>query len=269
MDFGIVIGLVVALGAIIGGNIMEGGHLESLIGVPAFVIVIGGTVGAVIVQFPLATCKAALRASFKLLKPPKREPHKLVDEIVNMAQLARKEGMLGLERVANEASHPLLRKGVLMAVDGCDSEVIRSTLETVIAQDEHHVENSAKVFEAAGGYCPTVGIIGAVLGLIHVMGNLSDIDKVGAGIAAAFVATIYGVAAANLVFLPTAGRLKVRQAEETNQMELIVEGILAIQAGLNPKLVRERLAAFVPHQASTKAKTEDEAPLGAPEPASN
>lgn len=246
MDFGIVIGILVAIGAIIGGNIMEGGHLESLVGVPAFIIVIGGTVGAVMVQFPLGVCKAAVSGSMKLLKPPKRDPQKLVEEIVGMAQLARKDGVLGLEKVADQASHPLLKKGVLMAVDGCDSEVIRSTLETVITQAEHHVENSAKVFEAAGGYCPTVGIIGAVLGLIHVMGNLSDIDAVGKGIAGAFVATIYGVAAANLVFLPTAGRLKVRQEEESLQGELIVEGILAIQAGLNPKIVRERLTAYVP-----------------------
>ncbi len=245
MDIGIFIGLVIAFGAIIGGNILEGGHVESLVGIPAFIIVIGGTIGAVLVQFPMAVCKDAVKAGFKLLKPPKREPEKLVEELVNLAQLARKDGVLGLEKVAGQASHPLLRKGILMAVDGCDSEVIRSTLETVISQEEHHAENSAKVFEAAGGYCPTIGIIGAVLGLIHVMGNLKDIDAVGRGIAAAFVATIYGVAAANIAFLPTSGRIKVRQAEETMQAELILEGILAIQAGLNPKIVRERLAAYI------------------------
>ncbi len=254
MDIGIILGIVVAIGAIIGGNIMEGGHLESLVGIPAFVIVIGGTIGAVMVQFPLNVCKAAVSGALKLLKPPKADPGKLVEEIVGMAQLARKDGVLGLEKVADQASHPLLRKGVLMAVDGCDSQVIRDTLDTVIAQGDHHVEDSAKVFEAAGGYCPTVGIIGAVLGLIHVMGNLADIDAVGKGIAAAFVATIYGVAAANLVFLPLAGRLKVRRAEESLQSELIVEGILAIQAGLNPKIVRERLAAYVPAHGSKKGE---------------
>jgi len=266
MDFGIFIGILVAIGAIIGGNIMEGGHTESLVGIPAFIIVIGGTFGAVMVQFPMDVCKGAIQGSMRLLKPPKRDPQKLVEELVNMAQLARKDGVLGLEKVADQASHPLLKKGVLMAVDGCDSEVIRSTLETVITQDEHHVENSAKVFEAAGGYCPTVGIIGAVLGLIHVMGNLADIDAVGKGIAAAFVATIYGVAAANLLFLPTAGRLKVRQEIETLQGELIVEGILAIQAGLNPKIVRERLAAFVPAHGRKHAAG---APAGSPEPAAS
>lgn len=246
MDIGIILGVLVAMGAILGGNILEGGHLESLIGIPAFIIVIGGTIGAVLVQFPLPVVKGAVSAGIGLLKPKKADHAKLVDELVSFAQLARKDGVLGLEKVAGNASHPLLRKGVLMAVDGCDSEVIRSTLETVISQEEHHVDNSAKVFEAAGGYCPTVGIIGAVLGLIHVMGNLADIEAVGKGIAAAFVATIYGVAAANIVFLPLAGRIKVRHAEATSQMELVLEGILAIQAGLNPKIVKERLAAYVP-----------------------
>lgn len=253
MDIGLILGILVALGAILGGNVLEGGHLESLIGIPAFVIVIGGTIGAVLVQFPLVSVKAAVSAGLGLMKPKKSDPHKLVDELVGLAQIARKDGVLGLEKMAGGVSHPLLRKGVLMAVDGCDSEVIRSTLETVISQEEHHVETSAKVYEAAGGYCPTIGIIGAVLGLIHVMGNLADIEAVGKGIAAAFVATIYGVAAANIVFLPLAGRLKVRHSDETRQMELITEGILAIQAGLNPKIVKERLAAYVPAHGHQKA----------------
>lgn len=256
MDIGMILGILVALGAILGGNLLEGGHLESLIGIPAFLIVIGGTIGAVLVQFPLPVVKGALSAGMGLLKPKKSDPAKLVDELVSLAQLARKDGVLGLEQVANSVSHPMLSKGVLMAVDGCESEVIRSTLETIISQEEHHVDNSAKVFEAAGGYSPTIGIIGAVLGLIHVMGNLADIEAVGKGIAAAFVATIYGVAAANIVFLPMAGRIKVRHAEETRQLELILEGILAIQAGLNPKIVKERLAAYVPAHGGHKGHAE-------------
>ena len=256
MDFGMIAGLVVALIAILGGNVLEGGHLESLIGLPAFLIVIGGTIGAVLVQFPMATVKASIKAGLALFKPKKSEPERLVEELVGLAQLARKDGVLGLEKVAGSVSHPLLHKGILMAVDGCDSEVIRSTLETVISQEEHHVESSAKVFESAGGYSPTIGIIGAVLGLIHVMGNLADIEAVGKGIAAAFVATIYGVGAANIVFLPLAGRIKMRHAEETRQMELILEGVLAIQAGLNPKIVRERLAAYVPVHSGHKGEAE-------------
>ncbi|MFO0750622.1 MAG: flagellar motor protein [Myxococcota bacterium] len=262
MDLGIFIGLAVAGGAIIGGNVMEGGHLESLIGIPALIIVLGGTIGAVLVQFPLPVVKSAMGMGMKLLKPAKTNPAKLVDEIVELAQKARKDGILGLEKAGATASHPLLAKGILMAVDGCDSTVIRDTLETVIAQEEEHAENAAKVFEAGGGYSPTVGIIGAVLGLIHVMSNLSDINAVGVGIAGAFVATIYGVAVANIAFLPTAGRIKVRHQEEGRVMELIVSGILAIQEGLNPKLVRERLAAYVPAHGKKGASG---AAAGAPE----
>ncbi len=246
MDIGIIVGVVVAFGCILLGNTLEGGHMSSLVGGPAFLIVIGGTIGAVIVQFPLAQCSASLAAAKTLMKKQTSDASKLVDEIVECAQRARKEAVLGLEKVAGGASHPFLTKGLLMAVDGSDSNAIRSTLETVISQEEAHAENAAKVYEAAGGYCPTVGIIGAVLGLIHVMSNLSDINAVGTGIAAAFVATIYGVAAANIFFLPIAGRIKFRQHEETVIMEMMVEGVLAIQEGLNPKLVRDRLAAYVP-----------------------
>jgi len=245
VDPGLFIGIAVALGAVITGNIIEGGHIGSLIGGPAALIVIGGTIGAVIVQFPLAMCGAALKTAVKLIKKTNRDATKLLEEIVDYAQRARKDGILALEKVATAASDPLLAKGLLMAVDGSDSNAIRSTLELLITQEEEHNENSAKVFEAAGGYSPTVGIIGAVLGLIHVMSNLSDIAAVGAGIAAAFVATIYGVAVANILFLPIAGRIKMCHHEEVRTQELIVAGVLAIQEGLNPKVVRERLAAYV------------------------
>ncbi len=246
MDPGILIGVAVALGAVLVGNALEGGHMGSLVGGPAALIVLGGTIGAVIVQFPLKLCGQAVKAAKGLFKAPQHHPAKLVDEIVEFAQKARKDGVLGLEKVAGSASHPFLTKGLLMAVDGSDSNAIRNTLETVISQEEAHAENCAKVYEAAGGYCPTVGIIGAVLGLIHVMSNLADINAVGTGIAAAFVATIYGVAAANIVFLPLAGRIKMRHHEETQVMELMLTGVLAIQEGLNPKLVRERLSAYLP-----------------------
>ncbi len=245
MDPGVIIGVLVAVVAILGGNIMEGGHTEALVGIPAFVIVIGGTLGAVIVQFPLPLIGGAVKQAIKLFKKPPDQAATLVEECVNLAQLARKEGVLGLEKVAEQASHPLLKKGILMAVDGCDSEVIRSTLETAMAQDEEHTTNCAKVWEAGGGYSPTVGIIGAVLGLIHVMQNLTDIEAVGKGIATAFVATIYGVAAANIFFLPLAGRIKTNHMVATRDGDLILSGILAIQAGLNPKIVRERLMAYI------------------------
>jgi chemotaxis protein MotA len=245
LDPGIIIGIVVALFAILFGNMLEGGHAGSLVGGPAALIVLGGTIGAVIVQFPMPMIKDALAAFSKLMKKPVHEPSKLADEIVELAQKARKDGILGLEAVASQASHPFLTQGILMAVDGSDSNSIRETLEVVIEKDGEHAENSAKIYEAAGGYTPTVGIIGAVLGLIHVMSNLADINAVGTGIAAAFVATIYGVAAANIIFLPIAGRIKMRHQEEALILEMMLTGILAIQEGLNPKLVRERLSGYV------------------------
>ncbi|MFO0553037.1 MAG: flagellar motor protein [Polyangiaceae bacterium] len=253
MDVGIFIGLAVALGMILGGNALEGGHVSSIVGGPAAMIVLGGTIGAVMVQFPLPIVKAAIGSAKSLLKQPPHDPSQILEQVVQFAQKARTDGILALEKLAGEAHHPFLAKGILMAVDGSDSNAIRSTLEVIISQEEERTENSAKVFEAAGGYCPTVGIIGAVFGLIHVMSNLSDIAKVGAGIASAFVATIYGVAAANIVFLPIAGRIKVRHQEETRLMELMLSGVLAIQEGLNPKLVRDRLSGYVGEGAHAEA----------------
>ena len=244
------IGIIVALAAILGGNTLEGGHIGSIVGGPAAIIVLGGTIGAVIVQFPLATIKAAIRDAGATFKKPEKEPAQLVTEIVDYANRARRDGMLALEKVAATASDPFLSKALTMAVDGADSATIRDTMDIAIGQYEEHAEYSAKVFEAAGGYCPTVGIIGAVLGLIHVMSNLSDIAAVGSGIAAAFVATIYGVAFANIIFLPLAGRIKMRVQEGTMTRELMLTGVLAIQEGMNPKLIRDRLSEYL-HSSSS------------------
>jgi len=258
MQPGPLIGIVFALLAILGGNALEGGHMSAMVGGPAALIVIGGTLGAVIVQYPFHTLKDALKAAGKTFKKPAQEPGALVDEIVGYANLARRDGILALERSAATASDPFLSKAMAMAIDGADSNALRDTMEITISMQEEQGEDAAKVFEAAGGYCPTVGIIGAVLGLIHVMSNLSDIGAVGRGIAAAFVATIYGVAAANIVFLPLAGRIKLQLREEMNLRQLALVGVLAIQEGMNPKLVRERLLAFVHNH---------DAPAGAGAPA--
>ncbi len=252
MQLGPLIGVVVALAAVIGGNALEGGHITSMLGGSAAVIVLGGTIGATIVQFPGATLKGALGAVAMTFKKPAVAPAKLVDEIVEYANRARRDGILALEALAAKASHPFLSKALMMAIDGADSTSLRETMEISIAQHEEHGEDGAKVFEAAGGYSPTIGIIGAVLGLIHVMSNLSDIAAVGEGIAAAFVATIYGVALANILFLPLAGRIKLRVREEVQQMEMMLTGVLALQGGMNPKLVRERLSEFVRQHAAAK-----------------
>jgi chemotaxis protein MotA len=246
MDPGPFIGIGLALFCVIFGNMLEGGHVSSMVGGPAALIVVGGTIGAVIMQFPLETCGAAVKAIGPLLKKNPTNMEKLVDEIVDYANRARRDGVLVLEKAAATASDPFLARGMLMAADGADSSTIRDTMELVISHEEEHGEDAAKVFEAVGGYSPTVGIIGAVLGLIHVMSNLSDINAVGHGIAAAFVATIYGVALANVVCLPVGGRIKMRVKEQTKAKEMILAGVLAIQEGMNPKLVRDRLGAFLP-----------------------
>lgn len=246
MNPGPLIGIIVALAAILLGNVMEGGHLGSLVGGPAAMIVLGGTIGAGLVQYPMPMVKHAIHLAGKLFKPPPNDPVKLLDELVDYANKARKDGILGLEKLAPTASDPFLSKALMMAVDGADSNAIKETMEIIIGQEEEHNEEAAKFFEAMGGYSPTIGIIGAVLGLIHVMANLSDINAVGSGIAAAFVATIYGVGVANILFLPMAARIKMQVKEGVNVKTMMLSGVLAIQQGMNPKLVRDRLASFLP-----------------------
>jgi chemotaxis protein MotA len=250
---GPLLGIFVALGTILLGNLLEGGHIGSIVGGPAALIVLGGTIGATLVQFPLDTVKEAVSGAGALFKKDAAgDPHKLVDEIVEYANRARREGILGLEKLAPSASDPFLSKALMMAIDGADSNAIRETMEIAIMQEEEHGENLAKVYETAGGYSPTIGIIGAVLGLIHVMSNLSDINAVGSGIAAAFVATIYGVAVANILFLPIGGRMKLLLKERVNRKQMMLTGVLAIQEGVNPKLVRDRLSEFVPAHGGKK-----------------
>jgi len=246
MQPGPLIGMAFALFCILLGNLLEGGHLGSVVGGPAALIVVGGTIGAVMVQYPMSTLLAAVRAAGATFKKPTQDGHKLIDEIVD-------DGILALEKIAASASDPYLSKALMMAIDGVDSTTLRETMEITISKQEEHGEDAAKAFEAAGGYSPTVGIIGAVLGLIHVMSNLSDIAAVGEGIAGAFVATIYGVAVANIIFLPIGGRIKLRLRDEITMKELMLVGVLAIQEGMNPKLVRERLVEFVHVPEGTKS----------------
>lgn len=252
MDPGPLLGVMVALIFILAGNALEGGRLGSLLGGPAAMIVLGGTMGAVLVQFPLGSVTGALRAARGLFKKSTAAPKEMIDEIVGYANIARRDGILALEKIAPNASDPFLSRALLMAVDGTDSNGIRETMERVIEQEEEHAEDAAKVFESAGGYSPTIGIVGAVLGLIHVMSNLTDINAVGSGIAAAFVATIYGVGAANIVFLPIGGRIKLRAKDQCKLKEMMLTGVLAIQDGTNPKIVRDRLLGYVHEAGDTK-----------------
>jgi chemotaxis protein MotA len=238
------LGILLALVAIIGGNILEGGHASSLVQLTAFVIVGGGTLGAVMVQTPIQTFVRAMKIVPWVLMPVKLRPEEAADKIVNWSNIARREGLLGLEAIAEEEPDQFARKGLQLLVDGSEPEVIRSILEVEIDTKEHRDIQAAKVFDGMGGYSPTIGIIGAVMGLIHVMNNLADPSKLGSGIATAFVATIYGVGFANLLFLPMANKLKSQVHSQTLFREMIVEGVISIAEGENPRNIETKLQGY-------------------------
>jgi chemotaxis protein MotA len=239
------VGLLVGIGAILGGNLLEGGHLDALVNGPALIIVFGGTLGAVMLQSPIATFLRALRMAAWIVMPPSRDLGATIQTVVNWSQVARREGLLGLEGLTEGESDPFARKGLQLLVDGNEPDTIRNTLEVELAAREHRDLASAKVYEALGGYSPTIGIIGAVLGLIHVMGNLADPSQLGGGIATAFVATVYGVGLANLIFLPIGNKLKSVVQAQTQYREMLITGILGIAEGENPMNIELRLRGYL------------------------
>ncbi|MFH0899328.1 MAG: flagellar motor protein [Pseudomonadota bacterium] len=244
MDIATIAGLAVAIGAILLGQALEGGHIGSILQPTAAIIVFGGTFGAVAAQFSGSTLKATLVALKSAFKPEHSGSNETIGLFVKLAKQARRDGLVSIEKEVSELKEPYLRRALELAVDGTESKSLRSTLEIELARVEEEGEGPSKVLEAAGGYAPTVGILGAVLGLIHVMENLSDPSKLGAGIAVAFVATVYGVGSANLIFLPLAGKLKSRHKEKTVQMEMIIEGVCSIAEGEHPRLVEKKLSAY-------------------------
>ena len=244
MDVLSLIGIIMAFVAIIGGNYLEGGHLGALANGPAALIVIGGTVGAALLQSPLSSFKRAMQILIWIIFPPRVDLAGGIDRVVNWSLTARKEGLLGLEGVADAEPDSYARKGLQLLVDGAEPEAIRSILEVDFYTQESRDINAAKVFESMGGYAPTIGIIGAVMGLIHVMGNLADPSLLGSGIAVAFVATIYGVASANLVLLPVASKLKSIAMRQSRYREMLLEGILSIAEGENPRSIELKLQGF-------------------------
>jgi len=244
MDILSMTGILLAMVAILGGNVLEGGHVSSLIQMTAFVIVGGGTLGAVMVQTPIRTFVRAMKIAVWVVVPVKLQPEQVADKIVNWSNIARREGLLGLEAIAEEEPDLFARKGLQLLVDGSEPEIIRSILEVEIDNKEHQDIQAAKVFDGMGGYSPTIGIIGAVMGLIHVMNNLADPSKLGSGIATAFVATIYGVGFANLLFLPMANKLKSQIHNQTQFREMIVEGVISIAEGENPRNIETKLQGY-------------------------
>ncbi|MGN0018796.1 MAG: flagellar motor protein [Candidatus Gastranaerophilaceae bacterium] len=255
MDIFAVIGLFLGITFILLGQAMEGGNLQQLLQITAAFIVFGGTAGAVMMSYPPAVLKKALVLIKDVFMPPQVDLKALVSEIGKYAQRARKEGLIVLEKVAREASDPILKLGLEAVADGADPTLVQGMMENQISQQQLEVANAAKVYEAAGGYSPTLGIIGAVLGLIQVMQNLSDPASLGAGIAVAFVATIYGLFAANLVLIPLGTRIKMIYEKIFLAKEMMVEGVLAIQAGESPALIERKLQAFIlDENAASKAE---------------
>jgi chemotaxis protein MotA len=238
-------GVLIAMGGILAGLLLEGGKLAQIIQPTAAMIVFGGTIGAVMLQFPLSVVLASFKRLGHVFFDPQRDPQDLVKEIVGFAHKARKEGIVSLDRELENVKEPFLRKSLMLAVDGTEPQELRKMMELELDNQAEHEERIPQVFEAAGGFSPTVGIIGAVLGLIQVMQHLDNIDEVGRGIAVAFVATIYGVGAANLLFLPCAGKLKIRIRTEQKMREMVLEGVISILEGLNPRMVETKLQGFL------------------------
>ena len=245
MDLLSIIGVVVAVVAILGGNALEGGHANSLIQLTAFVIVVGGTIGAVMVQTPMKVFTRALKIVQWVVITPQYDAQAQVQTIVNWSQIARKDGLLGLERIAEDIDDTLAKKGLSLLVDGSEPETIRNILEVDILSKENIDLQAARVYEALGGYSPTIGILGAVMGLIHVMHNLADPSKLGNGIATAFVATIYGVGLANIVFLPIANKLRQIIQARTHFHGMLLEGIVSIADGENPRIIESKLYGYI------------------------
>ena len=246
MDLLSLAGVVLAFSAILVGNLLEGGHIGSLLQLTAFIIVVGGTFGAVMLQTPLTVFLRAMRLVAWVAVPPKAAGVDAITKIIEWSHIARKEGLLGLEAIAEEESDQFARKGLQLLVDGSEPQAIRGILEVDLSTREHHDLLAAKVYEAAGGYAPTVGILGAVLGLIHVMNNLADPDKLGGGIAVAFVATVYGVAMANLLLLPIANKLKTVVQHQSQLREMVLEGIISVAEGENPRNIETKLRGYLP-----------------------
>lgn len=258
MDIASIIGIVLALVGILLGQALEGGSARQILQPTAALIVFGGTFGATLVNFPLRVVLAALRELTHAFIDREQHPETIIQQIVGYAVKARKEGIISLEGEAAQAEDPFIKKALIMAVDGTNPKELRHSMEMELAYLEEHNELTVKVFEAAGGYAPTIGILGAVIGLIQVMQNLEDVAEVGKGIAVAFVATIYGVGSANLFFLPIAGKLKIKQRRMSILAEMALEGIISILEGLNPRIIEDRLRSFFSTEIRRAAETEQE-----------
>ena len=247
MDILSILGIVLGLVAIIGGAILKGSSAGALVGSAAFVIVVVGTLAASLRETPLATFIRAMKIVGWVFKPPADNPDAMIEKIVGWSNIARKQGLLGLESAVEEEKDNFLKKGLQSLVDGGEPDAIRSSMEVELDTLEHFDTQAAKVFEGMGVYSPTLGIIGAVMGLMAVMQNLADPSKLGHGIAAAFIATIYGIAFANLLFLPMSKKLKSVIHGQSQVRTMVIEGIIAIAQGENPRNIESKLKGYFHH----------------------
>jgi chemotaxis protein MotA len=263
MDLTTVLGIVGGISAIILGQVLEGGHVGALVQPTAALIVLGGTFGAVFTSTPGPILLGSIRAMKKAFVPVKSDPGAMVEQIIVLSAKARKEGLLALENDVASMTNPFMKKAFSLAVDGLALDGIMATMHADMDQFEEREVAYAKVFDAAGGFSPTLGIIGAVMGLIHVMENLSDASKLGGGIAVAFVATIYGLVFANLIALPIGSKLKARIKEEIETMAVILEGVSLIYSGGSQHLIEQRLGAYIkkPAEPPVETPSEEQAPV--------
>jgi chemotaxis protein MotA len=244
MDKISLLGLLLGVIAIVGGQVLEGGSIGSLVQPTAFLIVIGGTLGAVMLQSSPRTFFLGMRMVRWVFSPPRLRPADLIRQVVQWSHVARKEGLLALEAQIPNVPDPFVRRGLQLLVDGAEPDGLRDVMEVEIGTYEAQMRLAARVWESAGGYAPTIGILGAVMGLIHVMENLSDPARLGSGIAVAFVATIYGVGSANLIFLPIAKKLMAIVHQLALVREMYVDGLVGIANGDNPRMIESRLQGY-------------------------
>jgi chemotaxis protein MotA len=249
-------GLLLALGGILAGLLIEGGKIGQIVQPTAAMIVLGGTIGAVMVQFPLNVVLAAAKGLMRVFFAKSTDPSELIKELVGYANKARKDGIVSLDAELPNIHDPFLKKSLMLAVDGTEPQELRKMMELELDNKEEAEERVPQVFESAGGFAPTIGIIGAVLGLIQVMQHLENIDEVGKGIAVAFVATIYGVGSANLFFLPSAGKLKIRMREEHVLREMTLEGVISILEGMNTRMLETKLRGYLEEQEAEQQEDE-------------
>lgn len=245
MDLIAIFGILIGLGAIIAGNVAEGGTTAHLIQLTAAIIVFGGTIGAVFLSFQLKDLVYAVKSLKFVFVKRKLDLYQIVETILDLLVIARRKGILALQQEIERIQDPMLRRGITYIVDGISPTIIKESLYQEVYAYEDILRKAAKVYESAGGYAPTIGIIGAILGLIHVLKNVAEPSKIGFGIATAFVATIYGVGSANLIFIPISKRIINKMEEEILLMEIIIEGVLGIESGINPYFLRTKLESFI------------------------